>query len=174
MTFHTRGLALAVTLGALATVAPACAQENLDQGKGGAQLFASNCVFCHKSPQGLASKSGGVFGLDGFLREHYTASRETAAILAKYLQSVGGEAPAADSKRGGSRSAAKPSAKKPDDAKAGGKSESKPEPKSESKADAKPETKSEATSEPKPEPKPDAKPETKPEAKPDADKPKSE
>ncbi len=171
MTFHTRGLALAVTLGVLA---PACAQDNLDQGKGGAQLFASNCAFCHKTPQGLASKSGGVFGLDGFLREHYTASRETAAILAKYLQSVGGEPAATDSKRGNSRSAAKPSAKKPDDAKAGGKSEPKSESKSESKADAKSETKSEATSETKPEAKREAKPETKPEAKPDADKPKSE
>ncbi len=42
-----------------------------------------------QSPQGLA-KSGGLFGLDGFLREHYTASRESAAAIANYLKSMEG------------------------------------------------------------------------------------
>ena len=75
-------------LAALVAV-PAGAQESLDTGKTAAQLFASDCVICHKSPQGLA-KSGGVLGLSNFLREHYTASRESAAAIAAYLQSVGG------------------------------------------------------------------------------------
>lgn len=76
-----------------AGIAPALAQENLDAGKSAAQLFNSDCAICHKSPQGLA-KSGGLFGLSGFLREHYTASRETAAILAAYLKQMDSGAPA--------------------------------------------------------------------------------
>lgn len=167
MTFHTRGLCLAV-LGALAFAAPAWAQENLDQGKSAQQLFASDCAICHKTPQGLAAKSGGMFGLDGFLREHYTASRETAAVLAKYLQSVGGEPAPADNKRSGnsnSRRAAKPADKKSDDTKSGAKPEAKPESKSDAKAEVKPEPKSE----PKPEVKSDSNAEPK-----SADKPKSE
>lgn len=76
-----------------AGTAPALAQENLDAGKSAAQLFNSDCAICHKSPQGLA-KGGGMFGLSGFLREHYTASRETAALLAAYLKQVDTGAPA--------------------------------------------------------------------------------
>ena len=71
---------------------PAAGQESLDKGKTPAQLFASDCSPCHKSPQGLA-KSGGLFGLDGFLREHYTASRESAAAIANYLKSMEGGLP---------------------------------------------------------------------------------
>jgi hypothetical protein len=66
---------------------PATGQESLDKGKTPAQLFASDCSPCHKSPQGLV-KSGGLFGLDGFLREHYTASRESAAAIANYIKSM--------------------------------------------------------------------------------------
>jgi mono/diheme cytochrome c family protein len=46
------------------------AQESLDRGKTSAQLFASHCSVCHKSPRGLA-KSGGLFGLDGPARALY-------------------------------------------------------------------------------------------------------
>ena len=67
---------------------PLRAQVNIDLGKTPAALFASNCVNCHKSPQGLA-KGGRAGGLDSFLREHYTASRESAAAMAAYLQSAG-------------------------------------------------------------------------------------
>ncbi|MCW5689148.1 MAG: hypothetical protein KIT76_11445 [Pseudolabrys sp.] len=162
MTSHTRRLCLAVTLGVLAMTAPACAQENLDQGKSAQQLFASDCAICHKSPQGLAARAGSsLFGLDGFLREHYTVSRQSAAILARYLQSVGG---APDEPRRSSRRSAKPAEKKPDDSK---KSDAKPEAKPEAKSEAKSDSKSEA----KVEAKPETKPETKPEAKPEADKP---
>jgi cytochrome c len=69
---------------------PALAQENLDAGKSGAQLYASNCAICHKSAQALNKRAGGLFGLESFLREHYTASREAAAAIAAYLNSVGG------------------------------------------------------------------------------------
>ena len=77
-------------LGLLLTLpAPSRAQENLDSGKTPAQLFASDCAVCHKSPQGLAAKAGGLSGLEGFLREHYTASRESAAAIAGYLRAAG-------------------------------------------------------------------------------------
>ena len=54
-----------------------------------AQLFASDCTGagCHKSPQGL-NKGQGFGGLAGFLREHYTNSRESAAALAAYLSKL--------------------------------------------------------------------------------------
>ena len=60
------------------------AQENLDLGKTPAQLFASNCAICHKSADGL-SKAGGISELKDFLREHYTASKESAAGIAAYV-----------------------------------------------------------------------------------------
>jgi hypothetical protein len=62
--------------------------ENFSAGKTPAQLFASDCTGsgCHKGPQGLGRKGGiGIGGLSGFLREHYTNSRESAAALANYL-----------------------------------------------------------------------------------------
>jgi hypothetical protein len=76
-------------------LSPAWAQDgpqNLDAGKSAAQLFASDCAICHKSPQGLA-RAGGLLGLESFLREHYTASRQSAAALAGYLKAAG-DAPA--------------------------------------------------------------------------------
>jgi hypothetical protein len=76
-----------VGLAALILAGPAAGQESLDKGKTPAQLFASDCSPCHKSPQGLA-KSNRLFGIDGFLREHYTASRESAAAIANYLKSM--------------------------------------------------------------------------------------
>ena len=102
--------------------APLRAQENLDFGKTPAQLFASDCAICHKSPQGLAAKGGGMLGLENFLRQHYTASRESAAAIANYLQAVG-TGPAAPG-RAGKRppkgdDKAKGTAKKPDAPKSG-------------------------------------------------------
>jgi hypothetical protein len=51
-----------------------------------AALFNSDCTGagCHKGPQGLG-KGQSQSGLAGFLREHYTNSRESAAALAGYL-----------------------------------------------------------------------------------------
>src|SRR5471030_3247737 len=152
-------------VGSLA-VAPAGAQENLDSGKSGAQLFASNCALCHKSAQALR-KSGGVLGLSGFLREHYTSSRESAAIIATYLESLGtppapgkrtgatkrtakGDEKKTEPKSGETKSVKPDKTGKPDDAKTSGPKTS--EPKSELKP---PDGKAS-------EPKPDAAPATKP------------
>lgn len=150
------------TLGSAVAVAED-GPTNFDAGKTPAQLFAYDCGLCHKSPQGLA-KSGGV-GLQSFLREHYTASKEAAAAIASYLVAVDQGKPAEPRERKKrSESKTKPADKKPD------------EKKSESKAtDEKPseEKKSEAASPaPKTTAKPAAKPETKPEAKPAGEEPK--
>jgi hypothetical protein len=165
--FKRRGIGLAAGLLALALVAPAAAQENLDSGKTGAQLYAADCAICHKSAQAL-KKSGGIFGLSSFLREHYTASRESAAAIASYLDSVA--APPAQKKPAG---ATKRTAKGDEKAKA---DEKKAKPKSGDAKSEKPDKKdkpSEAkTSEPKSESKSEPKGEAKPsELKSDAAKP---
>ena len=48
MTMVSRGIRLAVGVLALVFAGAAGAQENLDQGKSGAQLYASDCAICHK------------------------------------------------------------------------------------------------------------------------------
>ena len=78
----------------LASLSSADAQENLDLGKTPAQLYAADCAICHKSPQGM-TKNVGPFGLSNFLREHYTASRQSAAAIAAYVESVDKGPPAA-------------------------------------------------------------------------------
>ena len=83
------GLCLAVVISAAAAVNGAETQETLGRGKTPAQTFASDCAVCHKSPQGLAKSANGLIGVEGFLVEHYTSSRESAAALASYLRSVG-------------------------------------------------------------------------------------
>lgn len=124
-----RGIRLAIGMWALAFAGTAGAQENLDLGKSGAQLYASDCAICHKSAQGL-NRAGGLFGLQSFLREHYTVSRESAAVIAAYLKSVDRAAPAAPARgRTTKRSAkgeergrageSKPGEKKPEAGKAG-------------------------------------------------------
>jgi hypothetical protein len=82
-----RGILLAGAVVAAFGAGTAPAQENLDAGKTPAQLYAADCAICHKTPQGM-TKSGGMFGLADFLREHYTASREAAAAIAAYVQAV--------------------------------------------------------------------------------------
>jgi mono/diheme cytochrome c family protein len=72
---------------ALCVASSAGAQENLERGKTGAQLYASDCAACHKSPQGV-SKATGILGLESFLREHYTTSGESAAAIATYLKGL--------------------------------------------------------------------------------------
>src|SRR5215467_14275488 len=78
---------VAISVATLCLAGEAVAQESLDQGKTPAQLFVSDCSICHKSPQGLARGSG-MLGLESFLREHYTASKETAAAVASYLRAM--------------------------------------------------------------------------------------
>jgi cytochrome c553 len=77
------GVRLAFGFLALTIAGSAEAQGDLDQGKSAAQLFASACATCHKSPQSV-SKTKWFFGLESFLREHYTSSSESATILATY------------------------------------------------------------------------------------------
>jgi hypothetical protein len=116
-----RSIGLAMTVLVLSLAGPAGAEENLDSGKTGAQLFASDCALCHKNPAPLA-KAGGLFGLSDFLREHYTASSQSASIIAAYIESVArAQAPA---KRGAKRTAkgdekAKAGEKKPGTATSG-------------------------------------------------------
>jgi len=95
-----RGVWWGAAITTLCLVGAARAQESLDRGKSATQLFASDCSACHKSPQALA-KAGGLFGLDNFLRTHYTASRESATTIANYLKSLdpGPPSPARASKR---------------------------------------------------------------------------
>jgi len=78
------GVRLAFGFLALAVADSAEAQGDLDQGKSAVQLFASACATCHKSPQSV-SETKWFFGLESFLREHYTSSSESAAILAGRL-----------------------------------------------------------------------------------------
>lgn len=147
------GLALALTAGR------AVAQDNFDAGKSPSELFTNDCSGCHKSAIGL-SKAPGMFGLEGYLREHYTASRQAAAAIAGYLRAVDAEqtakAPPARRKSEPRQRTAKP--KKEDDKAADSKAEKKSEPKAETKSETKPEPKAEAKSEPKPEAKSEAKP----------------
>ena len=101
-----------LTIGSLAlcVASSAGAQENLDKNKTGAQLYASICADCHKSPQSL--KPSGIFGLESFLREHYTADRESAAAIATYLNGL--KQPEPPRRRAAkSTSGAKPSQPKP-------------------------------------------------------------
>ncbi len=91
-----RGVRLATSFLALCVASPAGAQGNLDQGKTAAQLYASNCATCHKSPQSVRNTKW-FFGLESFLRQHYTTSRESAAILAAYLKAQ--DKPTAKSQR---------------------------------------------------------------------------
>jgi cell division septation protein DedD len=162
------GVALAVLTLGLAT--PSGAQESLDAGKTGAQIFASDCTLCHKSPQGL-NKSGRMFGMSSFLIEHYTASKQSADAVAKYLASISdARAPAA--KRGGpGKRAAKGDGKTKLDEKKSG--EKKPEAKSgEEKSPNSSESKTESKSKSSEKKSTDEKPAvSKSESKPDEKKP---
>ena len=78
---------LAIGSLALCLASSAGAQENLERGKTAAQLYASNCAVCHKSPPSV-SNTPGIFALESFLREHYTTSGESAAAIATYLKGL--------------------------------------------------------------------------------------
>jgi hypothetical protein len=84
MSAVSRSLPSLVIIGAL-TGEPAEAQD-LDQDKSGAQLFATTCTDCHRSPRGLA-KGRFSWTLSYFLQQHYTSSTTSAHALTAYLQS---------------------------------------------------------------------------------------
>jgi hypothetical protein len=93
----------------------ASSQENLESGKTAAQLYATDCAICHKSPQSV-TQAPGIFGLESFLREHYTASREAAASIAAYLKRF--EKPSAGLRR--NQTTKRTSQNKPSNAASGG------------------------------------------------------
>jgi mono/diheme cytochrome c family protein len=96
------GRAAKVVLSIVAAIGFRCAlsahAEDFDAGKSGPQLFASNCSTCHRSPRGLAKRMNS-WSLNGFLREHYTASRASADTLSAYLMAQGGGVGGSRSKR---------------------------------------------------------------------------
>jgi len=98
---------LAAMAGLLAGLAPAMAhaENNIDQGKTAAQIWAVDCAVCHKSVRGLVSGKN-RYTLTEFLREHYTTSRDQAAALAAYVLAGGGEGSAASTQARGPRPAA--------------------------------------------------------------------
>jgi outer membrane biosynthesis protein TonB len=69
------------------------AQVNIDAGKSAAEIYASDCATCHKTPRGLAAGKNSLM-LSSFLREHYTASPDQASALAAYVLGAGGAEPA--------------------------------------------------------------------------------
>jgi len=87
-----------VKIALIAGLAPALlpvaarAQVNIDAGKSSAEIYASDCATCHKTPRGLAVGKNSLT-LSSFLREHYTASRDQASALAAYVLGAGGTEP---------------------------------------------------------------------------------
>jgi hypothetical protein len=73
-----------VAVPVLALVPGNALAQDLAAGKTPAQLFASDCSACHRSPQGLGKKYN-TGSLTGFLRAHYTTTPETAGSVAKYV-----------------------------------------------------------------------------------------
>ena len=86
--FGRRVVAVLVAASAALSAGSAVAQEDLNRGKSPAQLFASDCADCHRSPRALGKRDN-ANALADFLRVHYTASRESAAAIANYLASLG-------------------------------------------------------------------------------------
>jgi len=82
------GVRLTVSSLALCVATSAAAQSSLDKGKTGAQLYASTCAGCHKSPQSVTTFHGGV-DLETFLGEqHYATTHESAAAIAAFLKGL--------------------------------------------------------------------------------------
>jgi hypothetical protein len=161
----------AVVIGLVCNI-HATAQENLDRRKTPVQLYASDCAECHRNPK-TVMQTVPPGSLAGYLREHYTASRESAAALASYLISISAGPGAASPRSAPSGrvqgrpapSGTKPGAPEASKEKAAGPAAKSnqadpprpPEPVSESKppapADARPQPPADATAS-KPEPKP--------------------
>jgi hypothetical protein len=66
-----------------AAATPAQAQSNIDAGKSAAQIFASTCNACHRSPREIKRTT------PAFMREHYTTGMQEANTMAAYLATVG-------------------------------------------------------------------------------------
>jgi hypothetical protein len=79
-----RWLSIAAVIGAPGF---ALAQKDYSAGKTPEQLFTSDCLGCHQSPQGLGPRRD-ARNLTAFLRDHYTTKVQWAALLANYLVRV--------------------------------------------------------------------------------------
>jgi hypothetical protein len=103
---------LAISFVTVRIIDSVSAQENLERGKTATQLYATNCASCHKSPQSV-TKTTRIFGLESFLREHYTPSSQSAATIAAYLNGLekqsSGSVRARGAKRTSRANAPKPS-----------------------------------------------------------------
>jgi len=87
-------------IGAVAALGVSSASaENLDAGKPAPVLFAATCTACHNTPRGLA-KGSGAGSIASFLRQHYTASPESANALAAYLVASGSDPRAGQASKG--------------------------------------------------------------------------
>jgi hypothetical protein len=98
MSMAGRALALTIVMAAGLSAMPARAQD-INEGRTPPQLFAAVCSACHQSPRGLGRQIGAA-SLVNFLRQHYTTSREQAAMLAAYLHSSTNEPPAGAQRSG--------------------------------------------------------------------------
>src|SRR5262245_8209940 len=82
---------LKISVAILTVLAGSCGlavAQDFSAGKTPAQLFASDCSACHRSPAGLA-KGQSAGALASFLREHYTTKPESASALAAYVAGAG-------------------------------------------------------------------------------------
>jgi hypothetical protein len=84
---------LALMLIAAAFSAGTARAQDINEGRSPSQMFAAVCATCHQSPRGLGRH--GAAALAGFLRQHYTTSREQAAVLAGYVASFANQPAAA-------------------------------------------------------------------------------
>lgn len=75
----------------VAALAPAQAQISINAGRTPSRIYALQCEPCHDKPPALAKTSPAR--LTAFLSEHYSESRETAAVLADYLLKRASNAP---------------------------------------------------------------------------------
>lgn len=114
MTILSRGVRLTIGILVLCVASSAGAQNN--QSKTGAQLYASYCVTCHKSPKSVTKFRGGL-ALETFLEQHYPASAESAAAIATYLIGLEKHKPrsARDTTRTNRASPAQPTPSEPEE-----------------------------------------------------------
>lgn len=80
-----------IAVGVALTGATAAWGQNLSAGKTAAQLFSQTCQACHAKPGVVSGAATANRSLEGFLRQHYTSSREDAALLAAFVRGAPAE-----------------------------------------------------------------------------------
>jgi hypothetical protein len=94
MSITGRIVAFAIGMTTAVSAPSAHAQNTINEGRTPAQMFGAVCATCHASPRGLGRQVGAA-SLAGYLRQHYTTSREQAAALAGYVASFANQPAAA-------------------------------------------------------------------------------